>query len=95
MAREEKIEKEGHHNQTITQDGAERITKKKTAATRKKAVVLQLDDRERAAMAYLGGIPGLKSLLCPEGLCIKCRHRPFKSGTYLNSLCGPCQAQHT
>ena len=83
------VETETHHNQGLT-SGAARRTGSSVRST-KKMVALQLNDKEHAAFKYLGGVEGLKALLCPEGLCIHCRQNAPFEGSWLESLCPSCE----
>lgn len=89
MRKNEPLEKEGFHNQTITKAGAQRAQKPAGKPARK-VVALQLDAREQAALSWLGGPTALKSLLAPQDLCIRCRRQPPESGTPWDSLCLAC-----
>ena len=86
----EKIEREGFHNQTLTEAARQA---RQTGPERKPArrvVALQLDAREQAALDHLGGPDALKRLLCPAGICICCREMPSVAGTRFDSYCGRC-----
>jgi hypothetical protein len=94
MGRDEKQEAEGFRNQEITKGAAARTNHSKAGA-RRKVVALQLDEREHAALKYLGGVTGLKKLLCPDKLCIRCRQKAPATGTRFDSLCTDCGALDT
>ncbi len=81
-------ETETHHNQGLTVGAAGRSGPCQKAT--KKIVALQLNEKEYAALRYLGGVDGLKALLCPVGLCINCRKKPSFTGSSLDSLCEAC-----
>ncbi len=90
MTKEEKIETETHHNQSLT---AGALSKRGSAPSKppgRRVVAIQLDERQYAAYQRIGGSAGLKELLCPPGLCIECRREPSSVGTYLDSLCRAC-----
>ena len=86
----EKIETETFHNQRLTNSAVGRLDPVRSDKPKRKLIALQLDEKEQAALAYLGGVSGLKRLLCPEGLCIKCRVRSSMHGDHLNDLCQTC-----
>ncbi len=90
MAEKEQMEREGFHNQTVTE--AARRTQKPSGKAKggKKVVALQLNEREQAAFHFLGGADGLKALLCPEDLCIRCRQQKPIPGSMFDSLCEGC-----
>lgn len=92
MAQGAQTETETHHNQALTGGAAARL-KSGTAKPTRKVVALQLNQRERAALQYLGGVDGLKALLCPAGLCIHCREAPSIEGTWQDSFCQKCADQ--
>lgn len=92
MARnEEKIESEGFRNQGMTRGAAKR-QQEGTGKLKKKVVAIQLDEREQAALKWLGGVEAFKKLLAPTDLCLKCRSAASKEGTWQNSLCETCRA---
>lgn len=91
MPREKKTrELETHHNQAMTPGAQARVKTEAGKPQRKKVIALQLNEKEQLALAYLGGIKGLKSLLCQDGICIVCREAPAKLGTYLDAFCTDC-----
>lgn len=95
MAKEERIETETHHNQPLTGGAEAKQRKERQGKPGKRVVAVQLDERQYAAFQFLGGVAGLKSLLCPEGLCIRCRLGSSLPGSYLDSLCAACQKQRS
>jgi len=90
VAEKEKIEREGFHNQTVTAAGLRAQKPSGTAKNSKKVVALQLDEREQAAFKFLGGVEGLKTLLCPKDRCIRCRKNKPQRGSRFDSLCEKC-----
>ena len=93
MKRDEAEDRETHHNQVLT-EGARRLHKRAfdpPPGGRRKMVVIHLNDREHAALGFLGGPAALKNLLCPAGLCIRCRQNGSVEHSFLNSLCTSCQ----
>lgn len=90
MARDEKIETEGFRNQTMTKGAAERQAQT-PARPKKKVVALQLDERQQFALKHIGGVEGLKRLLCPDEVCLVCRKEPPSGGTRFDSLCTACE----
>jgi len=91
MAQDEKKESEGFRNQGITEGAASR-SRAAVDGPKRKLVALQLDGREHAAFKYLGGATGLKQLLCPTDLCIRCRSEASVTGTRFDSLCIDCDS---
>jgi len=90
MAKGEKIEREGFHNQTLTEGARRQMGGQGKRAPSKRVVALQLDARQQAALEHLGGPEALKELLCPEGLCIDCRELAAVAGTRFDSYCKSC-----
>ena len=84
-------EMETHHNQKITRDAAEKVPGSKGRSSQKKIIALKLEPREALALKHLGGIQGLKALLCPEGLCIYCRRRDASPESPEGAYCSSCQ----
>lgn len=85
-----KKELETHHNQGMTPGAEARLNVPGRGLGKKKIVALQLDEKEQLALDYLGGIKALKELLCPVGLCIRCRENPACEETAIGAYCTPC-----
>lgn len=96
MEKSHKVEKkvrelETHHNQRLTDGARNRGGSSPGDGSRRKVVVLNLNELEEKALEYLGGVPALKALLCPSGVCIKCRKRAAKgAGTLSKAYCEGC-----
>lgn len=90
LTMEEKQESEGFHNQPITAEAAARMQARAAREGKKKALVLQLDEREQLALAFLGGGKALRHLLAPTGLCLRCRIAQAVTDSPFGSLCAPC-----
>ncbi|MDJ0840855.1 MAG: hypothetical protein QNK37_30365 [Acidobacteriota bacterium] len=94
MRKGEKIETEGFHNQTLTESARRLKADAGSVKKTRKVVALQLDEVEQAAFRYLGGVDGLKALICPPGLCIRCRKASRRPGSWLDCLCKSCNDDH-
>lgn len=90
MAKGEPIEREGFHNQTLTEGAKLRAGERPAQETRRHVVALRLDACQHAALRHLGGPEALKALLCPPGLCIACREAPSRPGTRYDAYCARC-----
>lgn len=87
-------EMETHHNQKITTGAAKKLSQTQGQSDHKKIVALKLSPIEALALKHLGGIQGLKSLLCPQGLCVGCRKAMATDSSYLAAYCQDCQARY-
>ena len=82
---------ETHFNQALTSGAAQALAQSAAGKPTKKVVALQLDAKEQSALEYLGGVKALKMLLCPSGLCIKCRENASELGSLYDSFCSSCE----
>ncbi len=83
------IESEGFRNQAMTAAAAARQTSAPREG-RKRALVLQLDEREQLALELMGGAKALRELLAPTDLCLGCRAAPPLPTSQLAAFCADC-----
>lgn len=88
------IESEGFRNQALTEAAAARQVRASKEG-RKRALVLQLDEREQLALDLMGGAKALRELLAPADLCLACRTAPPLPSSPLSAFCAECANRHS